>query len=254
MKLTILGSGNALPQKKRNAPGYLLEADNKLILLDAGDGAIRQAAKAGYNIFDISHIFITHTHVDHVAGLLNLLWPIRWSGLKKDWLAIYGPPKFKMFYKKMLEAFIPDMNQAPLKINVRDLKNNKFKINNLSVETKLMPEKMEKTFTPYEIGYRLTHKNKKFCFCGDNDKKSQEAIIALAKNCDLLLIENCSMVPATGHLHPELVGEIAEKAKVKKIIATHLPPEADNKKIKKIISKYYKGQIIIARDLMRIKI
>jgi len=252
MQLTILGSGNFIPQKQRNSPSYLLDVDKKKILLDIGDGTIQQITKTNYNILDIDYIFITHTHTDHVAGLPALLWPMPYLNKKK--LTIYGPPKFKIFYKKMAELFVPNIIKSSFKINIKDLKNSKFTINNLLVETKIMPEKMGSTFTPYEIGYKFIYKNKTLCFCGDGSNQNKNTIIALVKNCDLLIIENGSMKPSKVHLHPELVGEIANKSKAKKIVVTHLPPEANIKKIKAIISKYYKGQIIIAKDLMKIKI
>ena len=118
----------------------------------------------------------------------------------------------------------------------------------------MMPEKMGSTFTPYEIGYKFTYKNKTMCFYGDGGKQNKDTIILSSKNCDLLIIENGSMTPTNNHCHPELVGEIAHKANAKKIVVTHLPPETNTKKIKTIIAKYYKGQIIIAKDLKQIKI
>ena len=84
MKLTILGSGNSLPNKDRNAPGYLLEADNKLIMLDAGEGTKRQIVKAGYDLFRLTDILITHTHVDHVAELPAILFPFTWRGNRSN--------------------------------------------------------------------------------------------------------------------------------------------------------------------------
>ena len=154
----------------------------------------------------------------------------------------------------MIQAFIPDMSKAPLKIIVKELKNNQFKLNNTTIKTRLMPEKMEKTFSPYEIGYRLNYKNKSLCFCGDNVPKNKKDIIALAKNCDVLLIENGSPIPTKSHLHPELVGEIATQTKAKKIIVTHFPPKTNTTQAKNTIAKHYKGPIIIAKDLMEIKI
>lgn len=252
MQLTILGSGNFIPQKQRKSPGYLLDVDKKIILLDISDGTTQQIVKANYNILDVSHIFITHTHTDHIAGLPALLWPMPYLNKKK--LTIYGPPKFKIFYKKMAKLFTPNIIKSSFNINIKELKNNKFKLNNLTIQTIIMPEKMGHIFIPHEIGYKFSYKNKTLCFCGDGGNQNKNAIISLAKNCNLLIIENGSMIPTKNHLHPELVGEIANKSKVKKIVVSHLPPEANTKKIKTIISKYYKGQIIIAKDLMKIKI
>lgn len=253
MKLTILGSGNAIPQANRNAPGYLLEVDKKIFLIDLGSGTTRQLTKMNRNLYDITHIAITHTHVDHIADLPSLLWPIHRDS-RNDKLFIYGPPRTKQLYRQIIKAYIPDMQKSKTKIIIKELKNNILKIDSLLLKTKLMPEKMDKTFSPFEIGYRFDYRGKSFCFCGDNGLESQNAIIDLAKSCDVLLIENGSPIPTKGHLHPEIIGKIATSAKVKKIILTHLPNNINVIQVKKIVSKFYKGQTIIAKDLMTIKI
>lgn len=52
---------------------YLIENDSSIILIDAGwpqfkESLIKGILKAGYEIWDITHIVFTHHHVDH-AGL-----------------------------------------------------------------------------------------------------------------------------------------------------------------------------------------
>ena len=162
MKLTILGSGTGLPSIKRNAPGYLLDVDNKLIMLDAGEGTKRQIVKAGYDFFKLSHILITHTHVDHVAEIPAILWPFVWGSKKVINLKIYGPQKFKQFFDKISSVFIPTIKSArKLKVAVKEVKNSKFKIGNLSVESRLMPGRVQThTFSPYEVGYRINYGKK----------------------------------------------------------------------------------------------
>jgi len=39
------------------------------LLFDAGRGVTIQLAKAGIALEDISHLFITHHHFDHIGGL-----------------------------------------------------------------------------------------------------------------------------------------------------------------------------------------
>jgi len=44
-----------------------------IVLIDAGDGALRRLAKAGIKFDEIGVIFITHPHSDHIAGLSPLM-------------------------------------------------------------------------------------------------------------------------------------------------------------------------------------
>ena len=42
MRLVVLGSGTCVPSLERNAPGYLLEAGSKKLLIDCGSGTLLQ--------------------------------------------------------------------------------------------------------------------------------------------------------------------------------------------------------------------
>lgn len=53
MKITILGSGTAAPVLERNCAGYLLEIENKKLLLDSGPGTIRRLLEVKINLFEI---------------------------------------------------------------------------------------------------------------------------------------------------------------------------------------------------------
>ena len=73
MKLTVLGSGTAVPRLNRNMSGYLLEVDNKKILFDSGPGIIKQLLKLKVKIPSIHNIFYTHFHLDHITDLPGIL-------------------------------------------------------------------------------------------------------------------------------------------------------------------------------------
>lgn len=75
MKLTVLGTGNALVTECYNTC-FLLEDKQQLFMVDGGGGnaVLRQIRHAGYNWMDIRHIFVTHKHIDH---LLGIVWVVR---------------------------------------------------------------------------------------------------------------------------------------------------------------------------------
>ena len=73
MKLTILGSGNAVPTKHRSSSAYLLEASGVHFLIDAGSGTVRRLLEHEYHLGGINHILLTHTHPDHISDLVPLL-------------------------------------------------------------------------------------------------------------------------------------------------------------------------------------
>jgi ribonuclease Z len=92
--LTILGSGAAVPTKKRNPTSQLLNIRNKLILIDCGEGTQLQLTRFGIPIQKISHIFISHMHGDHYYGLPGLLSKFQLLGRERK-LDLYGPPGVK---------------------------------------------------------------------------------------------------------------------------------------------------------------
>ena len=75
MKLTMLGTGNALVTECYNTC-FVLESEEGCLMVDGGGGStiLRQLKHAGYDWMDMRHIFVTHKHVDH---LLGIVWMVR---------------------------------------------------------------------------------------------------------------------------------------------------------------------------------
>ena len=75
MKLTMLGTGNALVTECYNTC-FVLDDAGQCLLVDGGGGSaiLAQIKHAGYNWIDLRHIFVTHKHVDH---LLGIVWMVR---------------------------------------------------------------------------------------------------------------------------------------------------------------------------------
>jgi len=83
MKLTILGSGTCIPNKKRGSSGYLLETSVSKMLLDCGSGTTWKLEQIGINYLEIDHIFFSHIHPDHTGDLVPFLFATKYSHNKK---------------------------------------------------------------------------------------------------------------------------------------------------------------------------
>ena len=75
MKLTILGTGNAVVTRCYNTC-FIFDDNGKYFLVDGGggNGILRQLEDANIPWKEIRDIFITHKHLDHLTGII---WMIR---------------------------------------------------------------------------------------------------------------------------------------------------------------------------------
>lgn len=74
MKLTILGTGNAMVTECYNTC-FVLSEGKEHFLVDAGGGnqILKRLKEAGIAWQDIKEIFVTHKHIDHILGIVWLL-------------------------------------------------------------------------------------------------------------------------------------------------------------------------------------
>jgi ribonuclease BN (tRNA processing enzyme) len=71
--------GGPLPSATRSQPANALIVRDRVYVVDAGDGAVRQLRAAGIDLRQLKQIFITHDHDDHNAGwgsILGVQWDL----------------------------------------------------------------------------------------------------------------------------------------------------------------------------------
>jgi ribonuclease Z len=104
MKLTILGSSSALPTSERYPSAHVLNAHERLFLIDCGEGTQMQLRKTRIRFAKINHIFISHLHGDHVFGLYGLLSTFSLMGRKSP-LHLYAPENYNGILHSHLKDF-----------------------------------------------------------------------------------------------------------------------------------------------------
>ena len=93
-EVTILGSSSATPIYNRNPTAQALNINERLYLIDCGEGTQQQLLKFDVKASRIDHIFISHLHGDHYLGLVGLLSSLHLNGRTKP-LKLFGPPPLK---------------------------------------------------------------------------------------------------------------------------------------------------------------
>jgi ribonuclease BN (tRNA processing enzyme) len=69
MKLHVLGCGDAFGSGGRNQSAYLIQATDRLFLLDCGATSLLAMKKLGFDSGRLDIIFLSHLHGDHFGGL-----------------------------------------------------------------------------------------------------------------------------------------------------------------------------------------
>ena len=243
----ILGSGTCVPHRSRSQSGYLINLDGRYTLFDSGSGTLNRIASVGVDYKTIENVFYTHLHVDHITDLLPLLFARKYDPLNKDAvdLNIYGPIGI-IEYLKNIESiggsWVYSQNSS---INIVELKP--------GVETEIRGGKVIPHATyhqPNSLGYRIeTEDGDLFSYTGDTE--AGDSLLGLFANTTLAISE-CSFPDDNskeGHFTPTALSIVAEKAKVKKLVLSHLYPEMDNIDAVSLIKQNFSGSVELGEDL-----
>jgi ribonuclease BN (tRNA processing enzyme) len=244
MKITILGSGTAVPSLERNSSGVLLQERGTNTLIDFGYGTLKELLKFGVTYHDIDRIFFTHNHPDHVCDLVPFLFGARYrpSERTKD-LEIVAGPRFQEFFDQLMSTFKNWLTPAEYKIRITEIDEGSKKIGCYEVAFKKVKH------IEMSRGYRFeSASGKTVAFSGDTDYC--QGMIELGKDADLMILE-CAMPDnekIKGHLVPSLAGKLAKEAQCKTLCLTHFYPPCDADIFRKTVSDIYEGELVLAQD------
>lgn len=105
----ILGTASGpVSEATRAQPSNVLLAGGNVFLVDAGDGAVAQLAKAGISLARVNGVFLSHLHFDHTAGMLAVIG-LRMQLENQAPLTIFGPAGTREFIQGLLAAAAPAM-------------------------------------------------------------------------------------------------------------------------------------------------
>jgi ribonuclease BN (tRNA processing enzyme) len=252
--VTILGSGTCVPSLKRSSCSVLMQIGGSRLLFDSGPGTMRRLLEARTSIFEISHIFYSHFHPDHTGEFAPFIFATKYpdGSRRKTPLTAGGGRGFLDFYEGLKTAYGHWIELAPGLLNTIEFDNKKTdhrQFEDFTVETAPVAHNEE------SIAYRVTSSDGySAVYTGDTDHC--ETIIELAKDADLLICESAlpDKLRVKGHLTPSLAGDLAARADVRKLVLTHFYPECEKEDIAAECRKTYSGPLVLAEDLMEIKV
>jgi len=92
LRITFLGTSAGVPTRARNVSCVALRLPQRgeVWLFDCGEGTQHQLLRSELNISQVTRIFITHMHGDHMLGLMGLLATCGMAGHARG-VTVYGP-------------------------------------------------------------------------------------------------------------------------------------------------------------------
>ncbi|MBP6334979.1 MAG: ribonuclease Z [Bacteroidia bacterium] len=93
-EITILGSSSATPIYNRHPTAQVIKINERIFLVDCGEGTLIQMNRFKIRFHKINHIFISHLHGDHYLGLLGLISTMHLQGRTSE-LHIYSQVELK---------------------------------------------------------------------------------------------------------------------------------------------------------------
>ena len=264
-KILMLGTGNGTTMDLYNTC-FVIQNNKGNFLVDTGGSIeiIKRLNHFNINYKDLKHIFISHSHTDHILGLFWYFKKISrdaMHGLIKQKINIYCNDIVYDTIKEVSKYILPQilMDAIYQIVNFVILKDgDNYNINGIKYTFMDMKAKGTKLF-----GFRCNFNGKKFAFLGDETLKAD--LYEDIKDYDYVMHEafcleseeNIFHAYEKNHSTTKSVSEVMNKLNVKHLILFHTE-ESHKKQRKKLYTKeaqtYFNGKVIVPNDLETIVI
>ena len=257
--ITLGTHGGPVSDRNRSQPANALVVGQAVYLVDAGDGAVQQLARAGLSMAAVRAVFISHIHIDHTGGLFAVLGLRHQMGTAGK-ITVYGPPGIKAMVDGLVAAIVPEARSgygvpgedyvAPEgTVEVVELADGaSIKLDGF---TAIAAGNTHYSFAKGSdlarrfgsLSFRFDMPGRSIVYTGDTGPS--DAVTRLARGADILVSElidpkfvETFVVRGTPeqqkraremrthlidhHITPDQVGQMAAAAKVKRVVITHL--------------------------------
>jgi len=269
-ELQVLGSGGPELLSGRSSSGYLIWLDGKArLLMDAGGGTALRFHQSGADFADLDAIALSHLHVDHSADLPALVKAGYFSSRDRD-LPIFGPaegwlmPSTEVFLNRLLGpggayAYLahyldPPGGGAyalrPATVSPGDSTASPFRNDHFGLSAVAVPHGPLPA-----LAWRAEVGGHAVVFTGDTSGRGDQ-LAELARGAQVLVAhlaipEGVGGTARNLHMPPSVIGRIAERAGVGRLILSHRMRRTEGNEASSLeaIRRHYTGPVDFADDL-----
>ena len=273
LKVTLLGTGNPRPVIERFGPSILVEAGNQKFIFDCGRGCTQRLYQAKVPFSDVTSLFLTHLHSDHIIGVPDL-WLTGWIMGRSTPLRVWGPTGTQQMTRHLEEAYAFDIHirrdvdeQLPAQGVVVDAKDIDQGVVYDRDGVKITAFLVDHGLIKPALGYRIDYAGHSVVLSGDT--RYSENLIKFAQGTDVLIHEvlaanayrtlHTALTPRQmqkvmeHHTKTEEAGMVFAKVRPKLAVYSHIvPPDATD--LIADTRKIYSGAVEVGEDLMSIEI
>jgi ribonuclease Z len=199
VEVIFLGVGGALPMRGQTNSAFVVRAEHTVILVDCGPAILQQFDAVEMSPGEITHVFFTHRHGDHLLGYpMFLLWWALQRPPDTSWPTIIAGQATWTTLDALLSQVYGDLKRRVTDVpRIAFADDQPFTLD-LPQQARLRTQPLQHSAFAPVSGLRLELAGKVVAFTGDT--APCEGIVALARDADLLVHE--AAYSAT--LHPEL--------------------------------------------------
>jgi len=109
LTVTLLGTGNPIPDPNRAGPATLVRAPGATLLVDCGRGVVMRLAAAGVMPPQLDAVLVTHLHSDHLTDLNDVITSHWVLSMAPATLRLVGPIGLRSVVDAILVSLAPDV-------------------------------------------------------------------------------------------------------------------------------------------------
>jgi ribonuclease Z len=273
LKVTLLGTGYPRPVMERFGPSILVEAGKEKLLFDCGRGATQRLYQLQVPFREVTALFLTHLHSDHIVGIPDF-YLTGWIFGRSTPLRVWGPEGTAEMMSHLQQAYQFD-------IHIRRDVDEKLSAQGVVVVSKdieqgVVYQNGDLKVTAFTVdhapvkpalGYRVDFAGHSVVLSGDT--RYSENLIRFSQGTDVLIHEvlDAEAYRASDHTYnpeqkqkvidhhttPEQAGSIFSQVKPKLAVYSHVVP-FDAQEVAAHTRKTYSGPLEVGEDLMSIDV